>query len=563
MKKMIIAFTLVVVILAGFAGCQKKEAAPVSGSAAADFGARTSGPNYWWVKFDQPVTIHVVNQERPQTPFMPGDDVTRNEWTRAFKEQLNVDVVTDWVAPTANYWERVNLAIAAKEIPDVFRVNPSQYRQLVDAGLVADITDYIENNCSDMVKAIIDSSPVVTETAKINGRFMGLPRYGYGDLWLINLLWIRHDWMTKAGLSEPKSFDDLEKIMDAFMAAHPGSYGFGLRKTLEEFFYLASAFGALPTTPQTQGIWIPGPDGKLMYGSTMPEMKLALEKFTEWYRKGYLRRDFTALTDREVIEDIASEKLGIHAGQNWMGWPYTDAVKALITTYGMDAYMEPYSIPSAVPGKPHIYPMPIDNSDYIVINKNFNNIPAVLKCISYTAWVCMEATTQGALTEDQVFRYLLGGEGRHDMSMLELNDPYGNGPALVEWAHKIGLNNYEITEEPMTSEWPAQYDQASPWWKDNDIVGYGRWIQQYNPRSSAWLNLEVMNEGRYVPTRLTGALPEDVVSYSSLLDDILIEGFTRIIVGEMPLSYFDTLIAEWKAAVGDEVTQAVNRDYGN
>jgi ABC-type glycerol-3-phosphate transport system substrate-binding protein len=41
---------------------------------------------------------------------------------------------------------------------------------------------------------------------------MGLPTYGYGDLWLIYDLWIRNDWMKQSGLPAPKSIADLEKI---------------------------------------------------------------------------------------------------------------------------------------------------------------------------------------------------------------------------------------------------------------------------------------------------------------------------------------------------------------
>jgi hypothetical protein len=174
----------------------------------------------------------------------------------------------------------------------------------------------------------------------------------------------------------------------------------------------------------------------------------------------------------------------------------------------------------------------------------------------------MEATMQGALTQEQTDRYFLGGEGRHDISTLELSAPYGNGPALVEWAHKIGLNNYKITEEPMTSEWIAHYEQAAPWWRDNNVEGYGRWIQQYAPRSSAWGNLQIINEGRHYTTRMTGALPEDALVFGATLDDILIEGFMKIIVGEQPLSHYDAVIAEWKSSGGDLVTQAVNREYG-
>jgi putative aldouronate transport system substrate-binding protein len=61
---------------------------------------------------------------------------------------------------------------------------------------------------------------------------------------------------------------------------------------------------------------------------------------------------------------------------------------------------------------------------------------------------------------------------------------------------------------------------------------------------------------------MTGPAPEEMANYGSTLDDILTEGFTKIIIGEQPLSYFDAVVAEWKAAGGDVVTAAVNKTYG-
>jgi putative aldouronate transport system substrate-binding protein len=487
----------------------------------------------------------------PIITFLPGDDYTRNEWTRGLKDALNVEVVTDWTTTQNGYYERLNLAIAANQIPDVFFCTPTQFKQLIEAGMVADLTDYIENNASDMVKNLMAASPSVTETAKVNGRLMGLPRYGYGDLWLLDShTWIRNDWLVQSGLGAPKTIADLERIMDSFMAAHPGSYGIGLQRGLSEMYWLAPAFGALPY------IWYER-NGSLVYGHVQPEMRAVLEKFADWYRRGYIKRDFMSATEQEIVNDIAAGRLGVHIFQQWAGWQLTDAVRAL----GRDAYFVPYEHPSAT-GRPNIYPVGIDNNEYIVVNKNFNNIPAVLKSISYNTWVIMEAELQGALSSEQIGRYLGGeGNGRHTFLSLTLDDPYGNGAALVEWAHKVGLNNYQITEPPLTSEWLSQYEQAAPWWRNNDVTGYGRWIQQYNPaNSSGWNALQIMKEGRYVPSRLTGPLPDDASGYDTA--SILFEGFTKIIVGEQPISYFDTIVADWRRSGGDVITRAVNRDYG-
>jgi putative aldouronate transport system substrate-binding protein len=516
-----------------------------------DYGQRTEGQNYWMVKFDQPVTIHVVNQERTLTPFPAGEDATKNAWTRGLNQYLNIDVVTDWVSSSDGYNEKLNLAIAAGELPDVFRVNGSQFQQLLAAGLIADLTDYIPNNTSDFVKKIMEVAPVVTASATINGRLMAMPTYGYGDLWLVDDLWMRHDWMRQAGLSAPKTVADLENIMRTFMAQHPGSYGMVLTKKLSEMYKLGSAFNV------ARNIWVEGSDGNLVYGNIQPQMRELVACFADWYQKGYLRRDFTSMEEMARSQDISSGRVGILLEQNWAGWGYTDLIK----NAGTEAYLEPYEIPTR-DGQPGVFPIGFDNDNYLVVNKNCKNIAAVMKSISFVTWVAGEARLQGALTEEEEFSYLLGGEGRHTMLPIEINDPYGNGPAMVEWAQEVGRNNGVIRTPPQFSEWQAQYEQAKPWFDSKDLAGYGRWIQQYSTPSAASINLNIINQGRYLATSLTGPLPEEAATYGETLDDLLIEGFTRIIIGDQPLSYFDTVVAQWKASGGDVITAAVNRVYG-
>jgi putative aldouronate transport system substrate-binding protein len=548
-KVLFILLSFTMACLPLFAGGRNQGGAA---SGPVDYGQRTTGPNYWMVKYDQPVTIHVVNYERTVTPFPPGEDATKNAWTRGLKQYLNIDIVTDWVSTAQGYDEKLNLAIAAGELPDVFRASPMQFQQLVSAGLAADLTDYIPNNISDFVKKIMEVSPVVTESAKINGRLMAIPTYGYGDLWEVDDLWIRNDWMEQSRLSPPKTIADLENIMKTFMTQHPGSYGIPLVKNLYEVWHLAAAFNAAPN------IWVDGPDGSIVYGTIQPAMKPLLACFADWYKKGYLRQDFMSQDAEARIADVTAGKVGIVLEENHAGWDgYTDLVK----NTDSKAWLEPYEIPT-IDGKPGIFPIPFGNGSYTVVNKNCKNIAAVLKSVSFVNWIACEARLQGALTEEEEFGYLLGGEGRHTMTALELADPYGNGSALVEWAREVGLNNGVIKTPPLLSEWQAQFGQAKPWFERRDPVGYARWIQQYAPRNSASINLNIINEGRYIADRLTGPMPEDAASYGSTLDEMLIEGFTRIIIGEQPLSYFDTIVAQWKASGGDIITSAVNRVYG-
>ena len=47
----------------------------------------------------------------------------------------------------------------------------------------------------------------------------------------------------------------------------------------------------------------------------------------------------------------------------------------------------------------------------------------------------------------------------------------------------------------------------------------------------------------------------------STLDDILTEGFTRIIIGDKPADYFDTVVKDWKTAGGEQATKEMNEIY--
>jgi putative aldouronate transport system substrate-binding protein len=347
-----------------------------AGSGSANYGPRTTGPNYWLVKYAQPVTLHAVNADEANVNYGPGEDITNNGWTKGMKEYLNVNVVTDWVSASSEYDTKMNLSIASRQLPDVFRVNAVQFKQLLEAGMLADLTDYVENNVSDTIKAIMAYVPEVTATAFQNGRQYAFPVYGYGPIPMPKLLWIRHDWMEASGAKAPVTIAEMENLMKTFQTAHPGAYGMGLNKDLDEMYWLAAAFKAYP------GYWITGSNGTIVNGGVQPEMRDVLRTFADWYQKGYLRKDFMALDMAAVGQDTMSGKQGINIFWQWWYTYAADTVK----NGGNDAYFEAYEMPSAS-GSPVVHPRDFDNGNYIVINKNCKNIDAAIKCISFIQYI--------------------------------------------------------------------------------------------------------------------------------------------------------------------------------
>ena len=91
----------------------------------------------------------------------------------------------------------------------------------------------------------------------------------------------------------------------------------------------------------------------------------------------------------------------------------------------------------------------------------------------------------------------------------------------------------------------------------------GDWLQQGNDRSTYGIAKEYLDNEQYVKDAMWGAQTETLQSAGSTLNDILTEGFTKIIIGEQPVDYFDTVVAQWWDAGGDKATAEINETYGH
>jgi putative aldouronate transport system substrate-binding protein len=549
MNKRSIGFFWVLLVLGVamvFGGGQQSQSGSSTG-----FGPRGTGPNYWLAKYEKPVTLHVVNRSRTVDRFAGSDSVSSNAWTRGMKEMLNIDIVTDWVSSETEYTTRLNLAIASKQLPDVYLVNNVQFRQLMEAGLCADITDYIENNASDTLKKVMAYAPEVLETAKQNGRLYAMPTFGYGPYPAPNSLCLRHDWMEDAGVSiPPKTIAELENLMKIMMQKHPGTYGMPLDRDLREMYLLAPGFKAYP-----ENMWL-DKNGTIVYGAVQPEMREVLRTFADWYSKGYLKKDFMSMDDAAVRQDVVSGQVGIEMWYQY--WGYNRGID-VVNNLGKNAYFDLYEMPSA-DGKPVIHPMYFDNGGYLVVNKNCKNIDAAIKSMSFIHYIYNDAILQKILTPQDILPYLFeNNEGLHVMQMFKIMDPVSEG------------EEYEQVQAAIRAGGPAgiknsaaliKYNGAKTWADNGDPTGIGYFLQVYGPHCAYHDNDVIVKEKRFVYTAMMGAPPEVLANYGSTLDDLLKEGFTKIIIGAEPLSYFDTLVNEWKAAGGDTATAAVNKEFG-
>ena len=80
-----------------------------------------------------------------------------NSYIDKLRNDLNINVVYDWVASSSDYNEKMNLCIGSNTIPELMNVNAEQYRALLKYDLIQPIGKYYENYASDKLKSYIES----------------------------------------------------------------------------------------------------------------------------------------------------------------------------------------------------------------------------------------------------------------------------------------------------------------------------------------------------------------------------------------------------------------------
>ncbi len=498
----------------------------------------------WAAPFPEPVTIHVAYAEDTGAVWSPGESQADNMWTRRWKKLYNVDVVMDWVS--TDYATKLNLAIASGQIPDAFTANMVQLKQLETAGLIQPLNDAYEKFSSNSYKKRITDFADILEVAKVDGQIMAMPQLHYGYDCETNFNWYRQDWYKAAGEPEIKTIAQYEALMTTFMKNNGAKFGLTLDKTLDMFFRLNGAFHA------ASKIWVDAPDGSgIVYGATLPETKAQLAKYAEWYKKGFIRKDFASLDNAAMFEDANKGNVGTTTYANWAGWVVG---KQLVDNQGAGTYFMGHEIPS-IDDKKVMYPVAFNTWDFDVVRKGYEHPEVLIKLISDYSLVLNDSIAAGTMTIEEVMPF--GSNNMHHAvgPFKVLFDSYAD----VYEVHSAFMTGVEKFSTGYAS---LYYNEAKKWVDKGDLTSLGRWLQMGTKDATLYLgNLQVDN-GQILKSKLWGPTPQAVLDLGSTLDDLLIEGYTKIIMGVEPVDYYDTLITNWRKAGGDEETTAINEMYG-
>lgn len=469
-----------------------------------------------------------------------------NAYTRYLRKMLNIQNDNVYMEREDRYDELVNILAKDQTLPDVLVISDRAIlKELVENDLIEELTDVYENCTTPRIKEMFESyGSDLWDMGSFDGRLMAIPETvtDHGP----RLLWLRKDWMDELGLEEPKTLEDAFDIIESFVANKMGTSDgedpVGLVCDTDLVGNTSSSYSVEPVfdkfyaSPQQ---WV-NQNGQIVYGSVTQETKNALSYLHELYERGVLDQNFALRAQNNLRDLVVDGKCGAFFGLWWT------PNNPLVDVYEKDKEIdwEPYYLQKSETDD--AYDSFRDNK-YVVVRKGYEHPEIVMKIISvlfdYTRYEANDADEVNeyfALNVDPTARPLVINVDYNEATFQITKDirAVEDGTKKEESLSAIEKSYYDACESFLHGKSSTPADWAA-----------------YKSRISA-VGLLVdggyqSEERRYLDDT-DGELPKS-------LQQLEKKSFIQIIMGEKPISYFDTFVKEWYDQGGEEITEQIRK----
>ncbi len=570
-KRFLAVVLAVVLVTSLFVSCGKKtdtntssgsntgsESTTGKESSAANLPVDESGNPSPFGRYKEPITVRIAQSVNATDVIPEGQTATDNQYTRYVKEKMNIDVEVVWQAASGNdFDQKVNMSIAAGDLPDILVVKEAQFRSILESGLAAELSDVYNVYASDTIKTMIDKTEGKSMQAVTkDGKMMALPGVqvemdGY------NLLWIRQDWLDELGLPAPKTIQDVYDVGKAFVDNKmAGDKTIGLLgptsgnilyhnflNSANGTYTLDGIFASFKAYP---GMWLKDQDGNAVYGSLTPETKTSLEYLAKMYKDGILDQELG--TRKDAGEAFKSGQAGMFFGPWWMGYGGIKDAVANDPEASWVAYASPLT--SEGTWEPRLGASTIE---YTIVNKDFDHPEAVMLLTNYLVRDEKDMDTTSLGPSYYPARTVLAAldECTYSVEVLREYLKTGKAPEFDGALYKLlddDIANVKATKLEPYDDMRIQY-----WSPKND--NFSRMLSLLNGAGcvvDAEQNLEVNKVYSLIYSQ-TETMEKRWTNLKKLEDEV----FLKIILGTASIDEFDAFVQKWKEQGGDQITGEV------
>ncbi|MHC5794633.1 type 2 periplasmic-binding domain-containing protein [Lacisediminihabitans sp. FW035] len=175
-------------------------------------------------------TLSIFTASNPQS----NPDMKTNDFTKTMAKKFNVKFSFETTGIEAGpAREKRQLALGSGDYPDLFMLVPyvdkfsqAELLKLSKQGVVVPLQDLIKKYAPNVTKAFAENPEFKNMATAPDGKIYGMPQWSdcfhcsYQDK-----LWMNSAWLKKLGLSQPKTTEDLRKVLTAFKNDDPNGNG--------------------------------------------------------------------------------------------------------------------------------------------------------------------------------------------------------------------------------------------------------------------------------------------------------------------------------------------------
>lgn len=542
-------FTLVLAVLISFSlfGCTtKKDDTPDNETANV-----APGP---FGKYEPAIDLSAVRYLQDGIEFVDGESIDNNVWSRAYADELGINLTYQWTTTQAQYAQKLNVSIASEQLPDLMWVDAAQLKRMVEDDMLADLSSVYSEYAADFTKKVLsDDGGSALEAATFGGKLYGLPHIqsGYGST---EVLFIREDWLTKLNLSAPETMDDVIAIAKAFAKNDPDgngkddTYGLAMNNGLIANNNLAYAVldGFFNSYHAYPSIWVETGNG-LEYGGIQPEMKTALAALQELYKEGAIDPEFGVKDASKVSEDVNASKIGMFYGYFWNAYWIQSGV---VNDPNVSWIIVPIPSADSSPAKAMV---PFATTYYTVVSKDCKNPEAAVKMYN----LVLEKMF-GDTAEPDVYNSTSDG-----LPVFDYAYSYGEPPLKNLDAQKAVCKALEDGDtSKLNAEQMGYYNGCVEYLNTGDKNLWGNYMM-YGPEGGLAVINDYVDNGKTETDRYYGAPTDGMAEYNATLDKLALETFTKIIIGTASIDEFDTFVENWLKLGGQQITDEVNAWYSS
>lgn len=304
-----------------------KEFATAEEDAAKNAAYREAYPTL--ERYSEPVTVKVAAIQYELEPNVKRGTTPQNQsFNKIAKEKLNINIEYSVVSASTMYDQKINLAIAATQMPDMFYTTTSEmFSSLRDSGMLADLTEAYYRLNDNLLSNYEDYMPELIKACMKEGKLYALPQQSnkYASA---QRLYIRKDWLDICEKEAPKTIDEMIEVGQAFLdhkqeiAAATGISAnnvipLSLHKDLT-YAGSYSAEGMFNAHGTSLGSFFLNEEGQLESANTSDEARAAVQTMRTMYEKGILDREFLSNTAASVQSYVSAGFVGMVFGEWWL-----------------------------------------------------------------------------------------------------------------------------------------------------------------------------------------------------------------------------------------------------